>query len=436
MRLQAYEVVYQTMEKGEHSDSVFHRIVEQNDFLTRDKRFLKRLSYGTIERSVELDAILNQFAKIQVLKMTAPVRTVLRMALYEICYMEKVPEAVSCHEAVELLKKKEGQKHTAFVNGVLRTILRNGDSISLKPWESLSLPRDLYDHLCEQYGKKTTKKIGMAFLENTKDITLHIDTSKWTKKMFCEELRKAGVAVKKAYYMDDTVIISGVEDIKKIPGYEEGVFFVQDESSMLPVLCAGIRPGDKVVDVCSAPGGKAMHALLCLKGEGSLSARDKTVSKVKKIEENFGRLKFQNVSCKVWDATKSDEAFFSQADVVLCDVPCSGIGIIGRKPEIKYHALQHAKELVPIQRKIVENAEKMVKPGGVLIYSTCTVNQAENEENVRYFVEHLGLKLESLNSFLPPILCNRMTAEGMLTMIPGLQRSDGFFVARLRKTDR
>lgn len=138
MRLQAYEVVYQTMEKGEHSDSVFHRIVEQNDFLTRDKRFLKRLSYGTIERSVELDAILNQFAKIQVLKMTAPVRTVLRMALYEIRYMEKVPEAVSCHEAVELLKKKEGQKHTAFVNGVLRTILRNGDSISLKPWESLS----------------------------------------------------------------------------------------------------------------------------------------------------------------------------------------------------------------------------------------------------------------------------------------------------------
>ena len=142
MRLQAYEVVYQTMEKGEHSDSVFHRIVEQNDFLTRDKRFLKRLSYGTIERSVELDAILNQFAKIQVLKMTAPVRTVLRMALYEIRYMEKVPEAVSCHEAVELLKKKEGQKHTAFVNGVLRTILRNGDSISLKPWESLSL--DVY----------------------------------------------------------------------------------------------------------------------------------------------------------------------------------------------------------------------------------------------------------------------------------------------------
>ena len=161
MRLQAYEVVYQTMEKGEHSDSVFHRIVEQNDFLTRDKRFLKRLSYGTIERSVELDAILNQFAKIQVLKMTAPVRTVLRMALYEIRYMEKVPEAVSCHEAVELLKKKEGQKHTAFVNGVLRTILRNGDSISLKPWESLSLPRDLYDHLCEQYGKKTTKKINI-----------------------------------------------------------------------------------------------------------------------------------------------------------------------------------------------------------------------------------------------------------------------------------
>ena len=116
----------------------------------------------------------------------------------------------------------------------------------------------------------------------------------------------------------------------------------------------------------------------------------------------------------------------------MCHVPELGLSDANRKS----NALQHAKELVPIQRKIVENAEKMVKPGGVLIYSTCTVNQAENEENVRYFVEHLGLKLESLNSFLPPILCNRMPAEGMLTMIPGLQRSDGFFVARLRKTDR
>lgn len=126
MRLQAYEIVYQTMEKGEHSDSVFHRIVANGDFLARDKRFLKRLSYGTIERCVELDAILNQFAKIQVSKMTAPVRTVLRMALYEIRYMEKVPEAVSCHRGSGTFKKKEGQKHTAFVNGVLRTILRNG----------------------------------------------------------------------------------------------------------------------------------------------------------------------------------------------------------------------------------------------------------------------------------------------------------------------
>ena len=160
MRLQAYEVVYQTMEKGEHSDSVFHRIVEQNDFLTRDKRFLKRLSYGTIERSVELDAILNQFAKIQVLKMTAPVRTVLRMALYEIRYMEKVPEAVSCHEAVELLKKKEGQKHTAFVNGVLRTILRNGDSISLKLYLCHGIYMTIY---VNSTAKKQQKKSAWLF---------------------------------------------------------------------------------------------------------------------------------------------------------------------------------------------------------------------------------------------------------------------------------
>lgn len=433
MRLQAYDIVFGTMEKGAHSDALFHQMISKGNYLARDKRFLKRLSYGTIERCVELDAIIDQFADICVSKMTGPVRTVLRMAVYEIRYMEKIPEAVSCFEAVEVLKKKEGKKHTAFVNGVLRTILRREAEIELQTFEKLSLPRNLYDYLCSQYGKKTTKKMGMAFLENTKDITLHIDLSKSTKTDFCRNLEKAGIAVKPAYYMQDAVIVSGVEDVKNLPGYEEGLFFVQDESSMLPVLCAGIVPGDKVVDVCSAPGGKAMHALLCLKGKGFLSARDKTEEKIKKIEENFSRLKADNASCKVWDATKVDESFQEQADVVLCDVPCSGIGIIGRKPEIKYRALETAKELVTIQRKIVEAAEKMVKPGGTLIYSTCTINQAENEENVQYFTKKLGLSLESLDDFLPKELCNHLTACGMLQMLPGIQKSDGFFVARLKK---
>ena len=434
MRQWAYEIVYGTMEKKQYSDRLFHEIVKKgNPFSAQEKRFLKRLSYGTIERCVEMDAILAHFSKVPVRKMTPSVRTVLRMALYEIRFMDQIPGAVSCNEAVELLKAKEGLKHTGFVNGVLRAVLREGDSVVLKEWERMSLPKPLYDHFVSQYGKKTATKIGEAFLQNNQDVTLHIDTSKISRETFEKKLRSEKIEVKSAHYMPDALIVSRVEDVSSLPGYDEGWFFVQDESSMLPVSCAGIKPGDKVLDVCSSPGGKAMHALLCLQGRGLLSARDIRPGKVEKIEENIRRMGYCNTECKVWDGTVPDPEWKNRADVVLADVPCSGIGIIGRKPEIKYHALETSPSLVPVQRQIVESSAEMVKPGGTLIYSTCTIHAAENEENVQWMVKHLGLEPMPLTPYLPDTLNNKMTACGMLQMLPGIQKSDGFFVAKLRK---
>jgi len=235
------------------------------------------------------------------------------------------------------------------------------------------------------------------------------------------------------YYMKDALIVTGVNDVSTLPGYEEGLFFVQDESSMLPALCAGIKKGDTIVDVCSAPGGKALHALQLLQGDGFLSARDVSEAKVHKIQENINRMKYENAECKVWDATIEDTEWKEKADVILADVPCSGIGIIGRKPEIKYRAMDEIEPLVPLQRKICESAVKMLKSGGTFIYSTCTISKKENEENIRWLVENLGLQLCSLDEYLPESLQNKMTAEGMLQMLPGVQKSDGFFVARLIK---
>ena len=434
MRQWAYEIVYGTMEQKRYSDRLFHKIVkEKSNFSAQEKRFLKRLSYGTIERCVELDAILAHFSKVPVRKMTPSVRTVLRMALYEIRFMDQIPGAASCNEAVELLKVKEGLKHTGFVNGVLRTVLREGDSVELKSWERVSLPKPLYDHFVSQYGKKTALKIGEAFLQNNQDITLHIDSTKISREDFEKTLCSKKIEVKNAQYMPDALIVSRVEDVTSLPGYTEGWFFVQDESSMLPVACAGIRPGDEVLDVCSAPGGKAMHALLCLQGKGLLSARDVRPDKVEKIEENIRRMGYRNAHCKVWDGTVPDPDWKNRANVVMADVPCSGIGIIGRKPEIKYHALEISTSLVPVQRQIVESSAEMLKPGGTLIYSTCTIHQAENEENVKWMVNQLGLEPMPLTPYLPEALRNKMTDCGMLQMLPGLQKSDGFFVAKLRK---
>lgn len=435
MREQAYDIVYGTMEEQRHSDRLFHRILRRRPHLSgKEKGFLKRLSYGTIERCVELDFILSRYAKIPVKRMTPPVRTVLRMALYEIRYMDQIPEAVSCHEAVELLKVKEGEGHTGFVNGILRTILRQKEEPEIREeWVKLSLPKDLYDHLARQYGKKTVKKIGQAFLESGRDITLHIVTSKISPSFYLEQLRERQIVGKNGYYMPEAILVNQVEDVTRLPGYQEGWFFVQDESSMLPVHCAGILPGDRVLDVCSAPGGKTLHALLQLRNEGFLSARDISAGKVAKIQENINRLGYGNAECKIWDGTIVDPDWREKADVVLADVPCSGIGIIGRKPEIKYRAMETAGQLAPVQRRIAEAAVAMLKPGGTLIYSTCTINQKENEENVQWLEEQAGMIPESLNPYLPASLHNKLTDQGMLQMLPGLQKSDGFFVARLRK---
>ena len=207
MRQWAYEIVSGTLEQKRYSDRLFHKIVkEKSNFSAQEKRFLKRLSYGTIERCVELDAILAHFSKVPVRKMTPSVRTVLRMALYEIRFMDQIPGAASCNEAVELLKVKEGLKHTGFVNGVLRTVLREGDSVELKSWERVSLPKPLYDHFVSQYGKKTALKIGEAFLQNNQDITLHIDSTKISREDFEKTLCSKKIEVKNAQYMPDALI--------------------------------------------------------------------------------------------------------------------------------------------------------------------------------------------------------------------------------------
>lgn len=435
MRQYAYDIVYGTLEKDGHSDELFHGILRGNPHLEKmQKSFLKRLSFGTIERAIEMDTRIDLFSKIPTAKMEPPVRTILRMALYEICYMEQVTDAAACHEAVQLVRKKAGERLTGFVNGILREYLRHRDKVKIKEiWQELSVPRELFEHLVSQYGAKTAKKIAKSFLDKSGEVTIHVDKNKISARDYDALLEREGIVWQRGAYWEDARILSHVPDVKLLPGYEEGLFFVQDESSMLPVACAGIKPGDVVADICSAPGGKSIHALIELAGRGNLIARDVSEKKVELVKENIRRMGYANVSVRVWDARKPDFDMKGKADVILADVPCSGIGIIGRKPEIKYHAMENVLGLAGLQREICEASISMLKPGGIFIYSTCTINHAENEENVQWLESRFGLVRESLDSYLPESLCNRMTAEGMMQMLPGIQKSDGFFAARLRK---
>ena len=430
MRKRAYEIVYGVLEEQGHSDVIFHRITDGMKTLTvQEKRFLKRLSYGAIEWAVESDAYIRHFSSLSVRRLEPSVRTVLRMALYEILHMDTVPEAVSCHEAVELLKSVAGERYAGFVNGVLRSVLRQRDEVRLRPWEELALPKNLYEYFLDRYGKKTTN----AFLERQPEVTIHIDSNKISVREYEEHLQSCNLQYASGHYMRDSFLIRHCEDVRSLSGYEEGWFFVQDESSMLAVLCADIQSGDTVVDVCASPGGKSMHALLRMNGQGFLSYRDISEKKLSRVRENLRRLQYTNAKGKVWDGTRADREWRERADVVLADVPCSGMGIIGKKPEIKYHALQKVEKLVPLQREICQASLTMLRKGGVFLYSTCTICEKENEENVMWLEEHCGLKRESLDAFLPEELQNKMTAQGMIQMLPGIHKSDGFFVARFRK---
>lgn len=434
MRKRAYEIVYGVLEEQGHSDVIFHRITDGMKTLTvQEKRFLKRLSYGAIEWAVESDAYIRHFSSLSVRRLEPSVRTVLRMALYEILHMDTVPEAVSCHEAVELLKSMAGERYAGFVNGVLRSVLRQRDEVRLRPWEELALPKNLYEYFLDRYGKKTTKKLANAFLERQPEVTIHIDSNKISVREYEEHLQSCNLQYASGHYMRDSFLIRHCEDVRSLSGYEEGWFFVQDESSMLAVLCADIQSGDTVVDVCASPGGKSMHALLRMNGQGFLSYRDISEKKLSRVRENLRRLQYTNAKGKVWDGTRADREWRERADVVLADVPCSGMGIIGKKPEIKYHALQKVEKLVPLQREICQASLTMLRKGGVFLYSTCTICEKENEENVMWLEEHCGLKRESLDAFLPEELQNKMTAQGMIQMLPGIHKSDGFFVARFRK---
>lgn len=445
MREYIFDIVYGTLEEKKHSDELFHEICHNEDMaMTRDRHFVQREALGTIERAIELDEYLGKVSNTPVKKMDPIIRTILRIGTYELFYMDKVPASATCNELVILTKRKKLEKYAGFVNGVLRNLARKDKEklhreiamekrdIAEKYSFLYAVPKELCELLLENYGKKSTKKMLAAFQE-PKPICIRVHTNNASQDEVRKELEAAGIEVTELPHLKEGFFLTHVEHVETLPGFSEGHFTVQDESSMLPGIVSGIRPGDQVLDVCASPGGKTFHAADLLKGKGQICARDVSEKKLIRIRENAVRLRETGVEIKVWDARKEDPDWKEKADVILADVPCSGIGVIGKKPEIRYDAYSHIEELVPIQREILQGILPALKPGGTLIYSTCTVSPQENEENVAYLEEHFPLKRESLNEFLPESLQNKMTMEGMLQILPGINGSDGFFVARLVK---
>lgn len=439
------EMLLEVTRGNEYSHILIRNVLDKYDYLSSsEKAFIKRIFEGTLERQIQLDYVINQFSKVPVNKMKPVIRNILRMSVYQILFMDAVPDSAACNEAVKLAERKKFHSLKGFVNGVLRNVARQKENITYPNKETdivsylsvcYSMPEWLIEKWMADYGTKITEKMVKALLEEH-PITIRVreSLSDKEKESLITEWEQKGIQVEKDAYLDYAYHLKNVEGLGNLPGFSEGKCTVQDISSMLVAEIAGVKEGNEVIDVCAAPGGKATHIADKLKQTGHIEARDLTNNKIELIEENKKRLGLTNLSVCVQDACQKVEESVQKADIVLADLPCSGLGIMGKKRDIKYHVTKESlSDIAKLQKEILSVIKDYVKVGGTLIYSTCTINKAENEEMVAWFTKEFPFELESIEPYLPEGLWCDTTKKGYLQLLPGQHETDGFFMARLRR---
>lgn len=428
------DILMEILEKGTLSHLVLKQALEKYQYLEKqDRAFITRITEGTLEYLIQIDAVINRYSKVKVKKMKPLIRTLLRMSVYQILYMERVPDSAVCNEAVKLAKKRKFQGLTGFVNGILRTVSREKATITFSSAaERFSIPQWMFAMWEKTYGTETAERIAASFLED-RPLTVRCNTSLASVEEIRESLMSQGIHSEVSELSPVMLKIQGYDYLDAVEAFAEGKITVQDVSSSLVGMIASPKKGDFVLDVCSAPGGKSLHAADILNGTGLVESRDLTEYKIGLVEENIARCGFTNMQTKVWDATEFDPEMEGKADIVLADLPCSGLGIIGKKPDIKLRLQEsELEELAKLQKTILSVVSRYVKPGGTLIFSTCTVNRWENEENAAWIEEHLPFKKKAIASLLPEMLQSDC-AENQIQLLPGIHPCDGFFIAAFER---
>ena len=421
------DILIEVNEKEQYSHLVIRDVLGKYQYLEKQERaFLTRLAEGTIEHLLEMDYIINSFSKVKVNKMKPLIRNLLRMSVYQIQYMDAIPNAAVCNEAVKLAKKRGFAQLRGFVNGVLRSIAREVHKLQypderLEPLRYLevnySMPEWIARQWVKDYGYEKAKEICESFLVE-RPITIRTNITKISPEKLKARLEEEGVRVTEVEGLSYAFAIEGFDYLQSLGSFQEGLFYVQDISSMMVAQAAAPQRGEYIIDVCAAPGGKSSHLAELLGGTGMVEARDLTEYKVSLIEENIERHGLSNMQAVQMDATVYDEASEEKADILICDLPCSGLGVMGKKTDIRYKMTpQKQADLVKLQRQILDTVHTYVRPGGTLIYSTCTIHRGENEENVAWF-------LKKYPDF---------TLISKEQMFPGGMYHDGFFIAKLER---
>lgn len=444
VRAVVLDILIEVLDKGSFSHLVLRQALAKFGYLEKnDRAFISRLAQGCIARKIELDYRIDQVSSIKTKKMKPVIRNLLRMAVYQIWYMDQVPDHAVCSEAVKLAGKRGFSSLKGFVNGVTRSLIRSKkeDATDLPFCVKYSVPEWMDAYFAEYYDKTTREGIWKACLQESewstdkkKGLCVRLNVSKKPEEDILESLHAEGVITNQIRGILHTYHIQGYDTVDGLESFMKGYIQVQDGSSVLAGQAAAPKNGDYCIDVCAAPGGKSIHLADILRESGMVESHDLTIQKVEMIQQNIQRCGFKNISASVADALVDRPEVHEKADVVMADLPCSGLGVIGRKPDIKYQMTKEKMEsLVLLQRKILSVVQGYVKPGGILLYSTCTINPEENQENVNWLLHHYPFKLETLSPYMDEEVFGEGIRNGYVQLLPGIYTGTGFFIARLKR---
>lgn len=415
-------------------NGILYEILENNAFLnealdlmeikyayltSKDRHFIRRTVKGVIERKLELDFYINSISNTPVKKQKKWVRTILRSAFYQIKYMNIKDYAV-VDESVKLIKKLKYKQFSGFVNGVLRNYIRKKDELIPRNLEEkYSIPNWIIEKFIKEEGMENTTKILSSF-SKIRPIMIRLNTKYFEKDLILSDLKEEGYTIKEVDPDYNVYSLSGIDSLNASKAFSDGKFYIQDLSAMYPIFLANLKKGYKVLDTCASPGGKTLLMAEIVGDTGKILSCDISEKKTDKIKENIKKSGFLNINVMIQDATKPNPDLREKFDAILADVPCSGLGVIGRKADIRYRLKKEdIKSLSFLQKEIIDNTISYLKKDGIFIYSTCTISKEENEENRDYILN----KYKDLYLFKEK------------KILPFMYESDGFYTAIFKKQD-
>lgn len=442
-RQTAVQAVHKILREKGYSNIVLKELLNNSQLSRQDKALVTEIVNGTLKYLLRIDWIFSQFAKISKKKLSPIIEDIIRCGIYQMFFLDRVPDSAICNESSELARKYGHEGAVKFVNGVLRNIGRNKDNINY-PDENKNTVQYLsvfYSHpewmvkkWLQDYGKDFTKQL-LEANNNVPPLTIRTNILKTRVDELEQILTNEGISVEKGKYVQEALHIRGTSSLESIDAFKKGYFQVQDESSMLVGEIINPLEGELVLDICSAPGGKTTHIAELMSNEGRVIARDIHKHKLKLVQNSSKRLGINIIETEIFDGNEIDKNLENKCDKVLIDAPCSGLGVIRRKPDLRYNKQNNDfNKLSELQLKMLENASTYVKKSGTLVYSTCTINKTENINVIEKFLEqNKDFEMEDISSLVPSNINSDTLKKGYMELYPNIHNLDGFFIAKLKK---